>query len=990
MRNPPNAGSNIAIICLFIAALPLAAVGQKAEPAGAKQILDLAGVRSGLCIHLGCGRETSASLTADMAAASGMAVHAIAMDDASLARARKAIEAQGMSGRAMAEKADLKALPYLRDLADLVVIEDFDALAAKGLKMEEVMRVVAPGGAVCTLKDGKWTKVVKPRPAEMDEWTHPNHGPDGNMVSQDKIVRFPLGLRWIDGLPMNVNKWASCRAWVSAGGRLFTLTANVLENIGPQKNKPLYLCAQDAWNGLPLWKVNCETSDDGGFLNSVNVGTLVTDGKRVYTVLKDQLVGFDAATGAKAVTFAAKYPAVRLALLDGVLVASCWEAKGQSKAPCDQGDVWGTWVPKGDVGTVEAFDAATGAPKWSRPEPAQQLLAADGTVYLMVQKDNPPSERTIVAVDLATGKERWKAAHTRFGENPDIQLNTAGKGYAIISKRGDAQGLGKDKNKPADPKPRLRAIFGLAASDGKTLWQISPAKSYWTPVVDGAMWYQGKKHDPLTGQEKGNIGWGVGDQFCTPQAIVNNYIVQPRGGQYVQLPEEGSPAKALRYTGARGACIEGMVPANGMFYTAQNNCQCMPGQVYGFVAIGPVGALPVLADFEKPRAVEKGPAFGESPTGGAIDDNAWPTYRADAERTASSKCQLPAKLKELWRAPAAKPAEGPLAEAWRMRLGSCLSAPTVAGNMAFVAAVDAGQVIAIDAAGKPAWKVSLGGRIDTPPTFHKGLCLVGSHDGYVYALRAKDGELVWRLRVAPQDRRMVAYAQVESVWPAVGTVLVHDGVAYANAGRTTDSDGGIAVVAFDPATGAPAWAKPIATGQRMNDLLAIRDGQIAWYNNRMDPKTGNPQPAATFPKDPSQGGMLDGTWTAFKFRRPGKGFTAGKVTANILAWNDKLIVGPDTAVTRQGDQNAWTTPFPKGQQVEAIALAANAAVFAGRTADAAGKPVGFLAVLSATDGKPMAEIKLSAPPTFDGLAVAAGRVYVSLQDGNLICFGNAD
>ena len=978
-----------AVGCVILSAAMSAAIAQKAEAPSAKAILDLAGPVNGLCIHLGCGSEASPTLTADLASQSGMLVHAIALDDASLARARKGIEAKSMAGRAQAEKVDLSPLPYLNDLANLVVIEDFASLAAKGLKMDDVLRATAPEGVICTFEGGKWKKTVKPRPKEMDDWTHPNHGADGNMVSEDRVVGYPLGFRWIDGLPANVNRWASARAWVAAGGRLFTLTCNVPENVNTQKAKPHYLVAQNAWNGLPLWKVNCETTDDGAFLSSVNFGALATDGKRVFVVQKDKLVGFDAATGQKAVSFATQYPAERLALLDGVLVASCWQSRTPSKSLSDSTSLWATWTAEADTGTVEAFDAQTGAPKWKKEFPAQQAIASDGVVYLLGQKGSPPSERFVAAVDLSTGQERWRAPHTRFGEEADLQINTAGKGYVVIAKRGDSQGLGAHK-KPADEKPKLRAVYVLSAADGKTLWEINPAKSFWTPVVNGELWYQSKKYDPLTGKDKGNIGWGVGDQFCTPQAIVNNYILRPRGGQFIKLPEDGKPSKDIQYGGARGACIEGMTPANGMFYTAQNNCECQPGQIYGFLAIGPSGDWPTAADFEKPRPVEKGPAFGAAE--GAADAADWPCYRHDAERSAATKSPLPEKLKELWRTPVTKPADGPLAEAWKARLGSCLTAPVIAGGMAFVVAADAGQVIALDAAtGKPAWKASVGGRVDTPPTIYKGLCLVGSHDGWVYALRAKDGELAWRTRVAPWERRLVAYGEVESVWPAVGTVLVHDGVAYANAGRTSESDGGIAVVALDPMTGAQVWSKAIAPGpKRMNDLLAIRDGQIAWFNVRLDAKDGSAKPAATFPKEPSQGGMLDGAWTRFAFRRSGKAFAVGKTVAPIMASNEALAVVPAGGLPAGADKPTWATPFPRGQQVEAIAMAPNAAVFAGSMPAAEGKTPGFLAVLSTAEGKSLAELPLTAPPTYDGLAIGKDRVIVSLQDGSVVCFGKGD
>ena len=40
-----------------------------------------------------------------------------------------------------------------------------------------------------------------------------------------------------------------------------------------------------------------------------------------------------------------------------------------------------------------------------------------------------------------------------------------------------------------------------------------------------------------------------------------------------------------------------------------------------------------------------------------------------------------------------------------------------------------------------------------------------------------------------------------------------------------------------------------------------------------------------------------------------------------------------------------------------------------------------------TDGKRLAEFALDAPPVYDGLAVANEKVFVSLQNGMLVCFG---
>ena len=54
--------------------------------------------------------------------------------------------------------------------------------------------------------------------------------------------------------------------------------------------------------------------------------------------------------------------------------------------------------------------------------------------------------------------------------------------------------------------------------------------------------------------------------------------------------------------------------------------------------------------------------------------------------------------------------------------------------------------------GTPRWDFTAGGRIDSPPTIHGQLVLFGSRDGYVYCLRAGDGELVWRHSVSPKCR----------------------------------------------------------------------------------------------------------------------------------------------------------------------------------------------------------------------------------------------
>jgi len=135
------------------------------------------------------------------------------------------------------------------------------------------------------------------------------------------------------------------------------------------------------------------------------------------------------------------------------------------------------------------------------------------------------------------------------------------------------------------------------------------------------------------------------------------------------------------------------------------------------------------------------------------------------------------------------------------------SAPVSADGKVYVALPERHAVQALDAqTGRKLWTFTAGGRVDSPPTIYGQLAVFGSHDGSVYCLRSDTGELVWRLRVAPQDR------QVESAWPVHGSVLVRrsgtdgeDATVYAAAGRSGHLDGGIHVCGIDLATGHPKY-----------------------------------------------------------------------------------------------------------------------------------------------------------------------------------------
>ena len=184
---------------------------------------------------------------------------------------------------------------------------------------------------------------------------------------------------------------------------------------------------------------------------------------------------------------------------------------------------------------------------------------------------------------------------------------------------------------------------------------------------------------------------------------------------------------------------------------------------------------------------------------------------------------------------------------WRESLSGVITPPVVAEGIVAVADVHRHRLLALDpATGWELWRRNVGGRIDTPPTIYKGICIFGSHDGNIYALNARDGRTVWQMRAAPQDARMMSYGQVASPWPVIGSVLVSRGVAYASAGQTTGSEGGIVLRKFEPISGKHLATHVISTGPHLNDIITACDAGVHLMRYQ-------DHPPAKAPKDKEKG-----------------------------------------------------------------------------------------------------------------------------------------
>ena len=1008
MRGTPVRAS---VRLVFGAVLSAVLLGLSCSPASAQTpakttaewLRSSAGVDRGLCVHVGCG---DGSLTAELSHGGNFLVHGLSADAAEVAAARRHIRSLDRYGRVSVSLFSPDRLPYADCQVNVLIVSDLPSASAAGLTPEEMYRVLRPGGVaflgkghashVDLMRAGfefadfetpwgpTWLRLV--RAANLpgaDEWTHFEHDAGRSSVSSDRLAGPPQGLRWAAGgrwPPYMVFSHPS-PGFISTGGRTFCWVT--MHRPGEKKRPWSRLTCRDAYNGLLLWERRIE----GGALQHNMVATR----HRLYLHLgKRNLLALDVATG-RELEKHADTPGCNLLLLsDGVLLQY------------DGGR------------NIAATEAQGGRELWRKQffvrnwHTAQdRLVAAGGRVFFAGRKGkDAPLE--IICCDLRTGEERWRAGAAAIVNDPareeSLGLVSCLNGVLLLSNiprwmKGDPTG---------DPVVN----YAVSAADGRLLWSYEYAATghggratnvfllgdlVWVKANEGWIGLNAATGKKVRSHE------GTTRQQCYPDHATARYIM---GGKMDFFDTESG--RNMLVPATRSACGHGFMPANGLVYTLLTRCHCFP-IVRGYLGLSHTSGLPAPEAIVPATArLERGAVFGESAETSTGDD--WPTCRHDALRSGASGTELPDDLGILWQA----------------KVGAGLTAPVVAGGKLFAAEADAHRVLALDADdGRMLWDHTAGGRVDSPPTWEEGLLVFGSTDGRVTCLRASDGAAAWQFLAAPADRRIVVREQLESLWPVHGSVLVRDGRAIFAAGRHTYFDGGLTVQALDLQTGEPAWRTNAGRDSAacLNDIL-VSDGRSIYMNNSLqfDPGTGKvllkgagpvlwaPQSMLVSSAFVPQRGAQDGFRIQWLYadksgeaafhknsahprygRRPG-------VRGNLLVFRGKSIFGlsqgaseeawPESMVFGRPDGAAkWTTRMPPAHeaQLTALVLAGGKIAAAGRVAGP--EPGGRLWVLSADTGRMLQELPLDGVPRFDGMAAAGGRLYISTEDGDIICLG---
>lgn len=777
-----------------------------ADAAGdAKQILEQSGVSAGFVVHLGAG---DGELTAALRCNDTTQVHGLQRDPAMVAVARKRVQATGHYGDVAIDAFDGNDLPYVDNLVNLLVTEELGDVA-----MEEVLRVLVPNGvAMIKGDDGKWIKTVKPRPTNIDEWSHYLHDATGNSVAHDDVVAPPRHLQWV-GSPRwsrHHDRMASMSALVSTNGRMFYIMDEG-SRISIQLPPKWKLIARDAFNGSVLWKRDIPAWQPHMWpLKSgptqLSRRLVSTDDALFVTLgFNSPLTALDAATGETLRTYEGSDATEEIIHTNGLLFLVVRKDKAELQ---DYAPLHGTVGDQArsreffwneDPRVLMAFDAESGEQLWAKQTKISPLtLAADGSQVYFHDGEK------VVSLNQRSGEIAW--------ETPPVtrrQSFTFNFGPRLVVHENVVLYAGGDGK-----------MISVDSKSGEQLWGASfPNSGYQSPqdlmVVGGLVWlapltsgkdsgvYTGR--DPRTGEIKKEFPPDVDTYWfhhrCYIAKATDNFLMPSRTGiEFVDPDKEHWDINHW----VRGGCLYGVMPCNGLTYAPPHNCACYPeAKLFGFNSLAPTAPTrPIPANVPERGRLEKGPAFGSPLFAVEEDSDDWPTYRHDQARSGTTT----------------KPVAKDVDKKWIADLGGRLTSPVIAGGTVYVSQIDTHTLFALDeASGNEKWTFTTGARIDSPPTVYRGRVVFGGTDGWVYCLTT-DGELAWRYRAAPLDRRTMAYEQLESLWPVHGSVLIRDDTVHCVAGRSIFLDGGLRLLRLD-----------LRTGKKLSETLM----------DEKNPETGN-------------------------------------------------------------------------------------------------------------------------------------------------------
>ncbi|HID21897.1 MAG TPA: hypothetical protein EYP14_05790, partial [Planctomycetaceae bacterium] len=181
----------------------------------------------------------------------------------------------------------------------------------------------------------------------------------------------------------------------------------------------------------------------------------------------------------------------------------------------------------------------------------------------------------------------------------------------------------------------------------------------------------------------------------------------------------------------------------------------------------------------------------------------WPMARGGPTRDGYTAKPLPEKLVPCWTFHSPYRPQPAWPRSRRMTFDRVF--PLVSdGERVFFGSSADHCLYALDArTGKLLWTFVTGGPVRFAPVVWKKHLYVGSDDGFLYCLRAVDGQMRWKRRGGPDGSRVLGNERLISRWPVRGGPVIADGVLYFAAGIWPSE--GFFLYALDPTKGDIVW-----------------------------------------------------------------------------------------------------------------------------------------------------------------------------------------
>jgi acetyl esterase/lipase/outer membrane protein assembly factor BamB len=779
---------------------------------------------SALVVLVCAGEERDLAMTVQIVEQTPWTVFCRGPVSSGMDRVRSWAREQGLLGeRVYVADEDSTSLWLASDMADAVWV----APSVKNPPSEkEMLRSLRPG-AVCVVTGRTFTK---PAPAGVDEWRHPYHGPNNNVVSQDGVARLPGELRfqtYPTFAPMP-------NQTLFAGGRIFFFSGHIAFH---EREEGLLntLTVLNAYNGLSLWSRALDP--DCVVHNLVKLATP----KELVFAEGPTLWMLDAATGAQRGKFHVPNAIAATGDTDWKWLAQegdrLWVALGPPDARVaahrrrGQMGHWPWNVANEQYKTiVNNFGAARTLAAYrypemkllwhvTEPEPfdARTLCMEGRRVFALAP------QRYMTARNADTGKPIWRSTPKTSPKlfdavgNP-IKRQGWGLGWATYT------WVRAHGNVICIAGPPFSKTIAVGLDKGDLLWTAdipSPHPFF----VDDDLYVMPRvgsdticrKINPITGKVLDQFNLGVIGSCTRLTVSPNQFFFRPGGGEGRTVYVDMGSRKLADYEGiVRPGCFDGVVPAHGRLYWMPLACDCW--QVHGTFSMAPRVPLKMT------DAPTQTSAWAAPETTAPASQNDWPMFRADPAGTATVPVAIGKNGRELW----------------RMHLpGEGLSAPVCVGGRIFVGGRD-GTVRALDAAnGDILWQSACQGAVLYPPAYWKGRVVFGSCDGMLYCVDAANGRSLGRSELARERRFVNIMDQFMSAWPLGGGVVLSDeGIAYTAAGSTA-ADGTIAA-AVDVATGDFRWHQAYTLDRPKPELSFGVQGNILLKNNTLFVNGGAP------------------------------------------------------------------------------------------------------------------------------------------------------